>query len=190
MRPPSRLSLAAALLISLLLHLSLLGAGMLSLPQTLPGSRQAAAARIDTRLLPPATQDLAESLLKNTLAEETAPPPESPVPARTAAQSAAPSSASAKPRTASASSAARQAAQRKLAAHIYYPEEAVARGLEGEVRLLLTLAPDGRLLDAVIAASSGHALLDQAALDAVRTMGGLPDAGVVELILPVVFRLQ
>ncbi|KYC29590.1 hypothetical protein ACY05_02350 [Sterolibacterium denitrificans] len=166
---------------------------MLLQPQALSSNRQAAAARIDTRLLPPATQNLAEPLLKNTLAEETAPPPDPPAePARAAAQSLASSSspASAKPRASSASSAARQTAQRKLAAHIYYPEEAVARGLEGEVRLLLTLAPDGRLLDAVIAASSGHALLDQAALDAVRTMGGLPDAGVVELILPVVFRLQ
>lgn len=180
-----RPSLAIALLISLLLHLSLLALGMRLQPQALSIVGQADAARIDARLLPPAAQNPAEPLLKNTLAEEAAPthaPPSKP--ARSAP------AASAAPFAPASASSVQQAAQHKLAPHVYYPPEAVARGLEGEVRLLLTLAPDGRLLDAVIAASSGHALLDQAALDAVQAMGALPDAGVAELILPVVFRLR
>src|SRR4051812_26818264 len=46
----------------------------------------------------------------------------------------------------------------------FYPPEAVARGIEGETILLLRYKPDGSLLDAKIAHSSGHAILDQAAL--------------------------
>lgn len=83
-----------------------------------------------------------------------------------------------------------QDAQRKLFEHLFYPPEAVARGLEGEVRLLLILDPQGRILEARLASSSGHALLDQAATDAAHAMRSIPAAGVSELILPVVFKLQ
>ena len=82
------------------------------------------------------------------------------------------------------------AAQRKLFAHLFYPPEAVARGLEGEVRLLLRLDAEDVILDARIASGSGHAILDQAAVDAALAMRRLPDAGVRELILSVVFKLQ
>jgi protein TonB len=78
----------------------------------------------------------------------------------------------------------------KLADVLFYPPEAVARGLEGEVRLLLTLERDGRVLDAQVAAGSGHKLLDEAAVKAAYAMGSLPDAGAREVILPVVFRLR
>ena len=83
-----------------------------------------------------------------------------------------------------------EAAQRKLSEVLFYPPEAVARGIEGEVRLLLTLDPGGRLLDAQIAASSGHKMLDDAAIRAAFAMGSLPQAGEREVILPVVFRLR
>ena len=69
---------------------------------------------------------------------------------------------------------------------MYYPPEAIAQGLEGEVRLLLRLAEDGRLLAVSVAASSGF----PAALEAAHAMGRIPEAGVRELLLPVVFRLQ
>jgi len=85
---------------------------------------------------------------------------------------------------------AEHAAERKLAAHVYYPEEAIARGLEGEVRLLITLDERGAIIDAQIAASSGHAILDQAALRAAQTMGGLTGIDRREIILPVQFRLR
>lgn len=83
-----------------------------------------------------------------------------------------------------------RAAQRKLAEHLYYPPEAIARGLEGEVRLILALAADGGIDDVQLAASSGHAILDDAAIRAAFAMGRLPGVGVRELILPVIFRLQ
>jgi len=84
----------------------------------------------------------------------------------------------------------RKSAERKLAEHVFYPSEAVASGLQGEVWLLLTLDAEGRLIDIRIASSSGHDLLDRAAIAAAQAMGRLPDTGVRELILPVVFKLQ
>lgn len=83
-----------------------------------------------------------------------------------------------------------QKAQRKLSRHMYYPPEAIDQGLEGEVRLLLRLSDEGRVLSVSVAASSGFPVLDQAALAAARAMGQIPEVGVKELLLPVIFRLQ
>ncbi len=85
---------------------------------------------------------------------------------------------------------AEHTAERKLAAHVYYPEEAITRGLEGEVRLLITLDERGAIIDAQIAASSGHAILDQAALHAAETLGRLTGIDRREIILPVRFQLH
>jgi protein TonB len=119
-----------------------------------------------------------ENLLKNTLSEDAAEAlvlrsPPAPRPARSIPQT---------PR--------KNSAERKLADHLFYPPEAVARGLQGEVRLLLMLDAEGEVIDALIASSSGHDLLDQAAIAAAHAMRRLPDTGVRELILPVVFKLQ
>jgi protein TonB len=81
-------------------------------------------------------------------------------------------------------------AERRLAEHVYYPQEAIDRGLEGEVRLLVTLDADGRITDVQVAASSGHALLDQAAVQAARSLGTLPGTGRSEIFLPVRFQLR
>lgn len=159
-----------ALAASLVLHLALLGLG---LPQEKVSPRGTA---ISARLLPPATVRPAESLLKDTLAEsaaDTTPP--KPIDAKSRRPA---------PRTPEAE------AQRKLSRVLFYPPEAVARGLEGEVRLLLTLDGDGAIRDVQVAASSGHRILDDAAIKAVHLIGSLPDADVRELILPVVFRLR
>ena len=48
-----------------------------------------------------------------------------------------------------------------------YPVAAKRRREEGEVRLSVTVSPDGRPLRISLFRSSGHALLDQAAMDAV-----------------------
>lgn len=80
-------------------------------------------------------------------------------------------------------------AQGALSRHLYYPPEAVAQGLEGEVVLLLTLGDGGRVLVVEVARSSGHAILDQAALDAARRIGNLP-GNAHQTLLPVSFRLQ
>ena len=81
-------------------------------------------------------------------------------------------------------------ARRKLSRQLFYPPEAVAQGLEGEVRLLLSLDSAGNITDVEIASSSGHPLLDRAAIDAAHAMGRLRGIGVREMILPVNFRLQ
>jgi protein TonB len=65
----------------------------------------------------------------------------------------------------------------------------VALGLEGDVILLLNLSDTGQLLSASIARSSGHAILDQAALDAARRIGALP-GNPRQTLFPVNFRLQ
>lgn len=80
-------------------------------------------------------------------------------------------------------------AQAMLSKHLFYPPLAVTQGLEGEVVLLLTLDAGGQIRSLAIAKSSGHALLDDAALDAVRHIGALPD-NPPQTLLPVTFRLQ
>ena len=169
---PSR-RLLLALLASLALHLGLLG---LRLSGEKVSPRNTA---ISARLLPPATVAPAEPLLKDTLAEEAAPKAAAAAPKPADAMSRRPA-----PRT------PEEAAQRKLSEVLFYPPEAVARGLEGEVRLLLTLDGDGAIHDAQVAAGSGHKILDDAAVRAAFAMGRLPEAGAREVILPVVFRLR
>lgn len=168
---PPRLILALAL--SLALH------GVLIFPDLL--KRFSAApprpALQATLRLPPQAEIASDTLLKNTLDREEAPAVEkTPIP---------------EPRS-SPKLAKRevQAAQRKLSEHLFYPPEAIARGIEGEVRLILKLSADGAVDDVSIAASSGHALLDNAAIKAAYAMGRLTGARSRELILPVIFRLQ
>jgi protein TonB len=80
-------------------------------------------------------------------------------------------------------------ARATLSKHLFYPPPAVSQGLEGEVVLLLTLDTAGRILAIEIAKSSGHALLDEAAIDAARHLGALP-GNPRQTLLPVSFRLQ
>lgn len=80
-------------------------------------------------------------------------------------------------------------AQAALSRHLFYPQQAIAMGLEGEVILLLSLTQSGQLVSAAIARSSGHALLDEAALDAARRIGALP-GNPRQVLFPVNFRLQ
>lgn len=125
---------------------------------------------------PPATEPLIKDTLSDAAAAAAVLPPRSFV------------AGEARPRAGRA--VRERAAQRKLAKHLFYPPEAVAAGIEGEVRLLLTLDPAGIVVEAVIASSSGHPMLDRAALSAAHALRRLPGAGERELILPVVFRLE
>lgn len=173
---PSRLLIAFAL--SFILH------GVLLLPDVFkrlaapprPSALQATLRMPPVVPAPPPT----DTLLKNTLdaagekahAEPPPPPPKaSPTPKAPARQNV-------------------QAAQRKLSQHLFYPPEAVARGIQGEVRLILRLSATGAIEDVAVAASSGHAILDNAAIRAAYAMGQLPGGNGRELILPVIFRLQ
>lgn len=79
----------------------------------------------------------------------------------------------------------------RLAETLLYPEEAVRRGLEGETVLLLEVGADGRIVEASVASSSGHAILDAAALRAVRLLGALgPASAGKAVLLPVRFQLE
>ena len=76
-----------------------------------------------------------------------------------------------------------------------YPQAARAHGLEGVVRLEITIEADGTVLAAWIETSSGHAILDRAAEEAVRSWrfapalaDGVPTRTTVRL--PVAFRLS
>lgn len=128
-----------------------------------------------TATLLPSPDLAAEALLKDTLAETRQPPIAAPKPID---------------RPGPGKHHSEKAAERKLAEHVYYPEEAIARGLEGEVRLLLTLDGSGAVLDAQVADGSGHAILDQAAVRAAYAMGRLTGVERREIVLPVRFRLR
>jgi len=78
----------------------------------------------------------------------------------------------------------------RLSKTLLYPPEALRRGLEGEVVLLLQLDDGGRIVDASVAASSGHPILDDAALRAALRLGGLGESSAGKaILLPVRFKL-
>ncbi len=75
-----------------------------------------------------------------------------------------------------------------------YPAVAIARRLEGTVVLRLTVDASGRVADVEVVDSSGHAALDEAAVEAIRKWRGEPaqrDGRPVpsQQLLPVYFRL-
>lgn len=172
---PSRLILAFAF--SLALHGSLFVADAFKhLSAEVP--RPALQAKL--RQPPERDRPPADPLLKNTLEAEAPPRAAAPPPPM---KSAKPGRRSVEQRTVGA-------AQKKLSKHLYYPPEAVSRGIEGDVHLLLTLATGGNIIDVHVAASSGHAVLDNAAVKAAYAMGAIGETEARELILPVIFRLQ
>ena len=168
--------LILALALSLALHGSLLLPDILKRPTVAPPPP---ALQALLRLPPKPETRPAEPLLKNTLDSEEAPPVAKLLP---------PPDQHAKP----ASTVRRdvQLAQKKLSKTQFYPPQAVEQGIEGDVRLILKLSADGSVDDVGIAASSGHPILDNAAIKAAYAMGKLTGVTSRELILPVIFRLQ
>lgn len=76
-----------------------------------------------------------------------------------------------------------------------YPQAARKRKIEGTVIILATVSKEGRVTDARVETSSGHALLDNAALGAVRGWefepGRHEDEPVASVVkLPITFRLE
>lgn len=76
-----------------------------------------------------------------------------------------------------------------------YPSSARRRGLEGTVTLELTLEPSGSVVEVTVVESSSHAVLDRAAVDAIRLLRPQPFSGgaarrVLRVRLPVVFELR
>ena len=176
------LRLILALALSLALHAALVVPDLLRRFAAAP-PRPALQAVL--RLPPKPETPPAEPLLKNTIDSEPAPAKRQPPPELKPPP---PTTPPAKPKVAAKREV--QIAQRKLSQHLFYPPEAVARGIEGEVRLIVKLSADGSVDNVSIAASSGHPLLDNAAIKAAYAMGRLTGATSRELILPVVFRLE
>ena len=80
---------------------------------------------------------------------------------------------------------------RKLdAAGQYYPAEAIAQGLQGDVEVLLVIDESGKVSAARVERGSGHPILDDAALRAVRSLQSLPADAPRQVVLPVRFRLR
>jgi len=83
-----------------------------------------------------------------------------------------------------------------LAQYRTYPLAARRARIEGVVQLRVTLLPDGTLTDARIEHSSGHAILDRAALELLSRAARLPDdfgsarSAEIELQLPIVYRMR
>lgn len=82
----------------------------------------------------------------------------------------------------------------RLAEHFVYPRLAQQQGWQGEVLLAFRVGVDGTLSHIEIANSSGHAILDEAALDAMRQIERIELSGIVlrrmlELRMPVIYRL-
>jgi len=78
---------------------------------------------------------------------------------------------------------------------VVYPLAARRRGLAGRVEIELLLEPSGRVHDAAVVGTSSHALLDEAALDAVRSLPPVPlpehlPRRPLRVRLPIVFQLQ
>jgi protein TonB len=78
----------------------------------------------------------------------------------------------------------------QLQRELLYPREAIERGLQGEALVLLFLDQAGNAVAARIESSSGHALLDDAAVRAARTLRALPDSAPRDVLLQVRFRLR
>jgi len=175
-------SLLSAFCLSLLVHLGpfltvLLPYDGQAMPAPRPPPLQA------TLQLPPPTPSF---ILPETTTAKRAPPAAEkslPAPRQTPRQS------TPKPTRTWTSAIREQFAQQQKTGQ-FYPEEAIRLGLEGEAQVLMMLDSEGNVVAARVEASSGHELLDRAALAAVRRLRTLPADAPQEAVLPVRFRLR
>jgi periplasmic protein TonB len=78
---------------------------------------------------------------------------------------------------------------------VVYPLAARRRGLAGRVEVELLLDPSGRVRDLAVVSSSSHIILDEAAVEAVRSLSPIPlpeylPRRPLRVRLPIVFQLQ
>jgi|GEM_PF-582455 len=76
-----------------------------------------------------------------------------------------------------------------------YPRDAIRRRLEGTVKLRVQVGVNGQVLSVVVAQSSGHAMLDESALTAIRSWKFSPmmrdgKAAASSALIPVRFHLD
>jgi len=88
------------------------------------------------------------------------------------------------------------ALQSRLRFNRYYPRSAIRRGWEGRVELSVQIDSRGQIGTIRILQSSGHSLLDQAAIQSIEGLARLPEADIlldqqaVEITVPVIYRLE
>ena len=171
--------LLAALALSVVLHGATIGAGEF-LGRLTSRTQPPPPAPLEATL-PPLPRAAAATLRAPESVEEAAAAVASPPPPRPS-----------KPRPSDAGMQADLATQasRQIARHLLYPEEAIARGLEGEALVMLFLDANGNSVAARLERSSGHAILDDAAVAAARQVSALPEGEPREVLLPVRFRLR
>lgn len=85
--------------------------------------------------------------------------------------------------------------RRRIQELVVYPLAARRRGLAGRVEIEVILEPTGRVRDVAVVASSSHSLLDEAAIEAVRSLQPVPlpetlPRRPLRVRLPVVFDLR
>jgi protein TonB len=85
--------------------------------------------------------------------------------------------------------------RRRVQEAMTYPASARRRGLSGTVHLEIALEPPGIISDVTLARSSSHDVLDETAVDAVRSLRRVPFPADVRprplrVRLPVVFELR
>jgi TonB family protein len=85
--------------------------------------------------------------------------------------------------------------RRRIQESLRYPMAARRRGVTGSVHVEITVEPTGRIAAVSLVTSSSHALLDEAALEAVRNLPRVPFPADVtprtlRVRLPVVFELR
>jgi protein TonB len=192
MDPRIYLPLARALLLSLVLHAALLASGV-RLPWLLPGIISPTDPVLKVRLPDPLPVPAAQPEL--VMPEDTPPaaapavkPAARPVEKRLTRPPSAVARAPAGVGELSGEAARR--AREQIARELLYPLEAIERGLEGEVLVMLFLDEAGNAIAARVEASSGHKLLDDAAVRAARTLKSLPASAPREALVPVRFRLR
>ena len=85
--------------------------------------------------------------------------------------------------------------RQRIQGSLKYPLAARRRGLAGTVSLEIVIRPDGTFSVVAVANSSAHAVLDDAALETVRSLAPEPlppdvPPRILRVRLPVVFALQ
>ncbi|MCL2075814.1 MAG: energy transducer TonB [Betaproteobacteria bacterium] len=177
---------AVSLLLSLALHVIAPASVLIFLPpersaHVSPPIR----ARLDIMPLPvesvepdlPAEADFAQNLRLKQPPPRPAPPPPLPPPEPD------------RPLARLAAAASQQLAAMDQAGD-FYPVEAIEQRLEGDVLVRIFFDEDGEVIAARLEESSGHPLLDAAALRAVRSLQSLEAYGLESVNLPVRFRLR
>jgi protein TonB len=74
---------------------------------------------------------------------------------------------------------------------LIYPQQAKRMGIKGTVGILFTINADGTVSDVTVDKSSGHDILDQAAMDAILKASPFPKPPLMaQIAIPIDFKLR